>query len=83
MTSPGDRSIEVEVTSSVKLYELFLLFEEMGLTHRFDSELGELEIAIHGEWLLFFVGKRALSEERVEDQAFEDAQRLAEGYWKE
>ena len=83
MTSPGDRSIEVEVRSSVKLYELYLLFDEMGLTHRYDSELGELEIAIHGEWLLFYVGKRALTEERAEDIAFEDAQRIAETYWRQ
>ena len=38
---------------------------------------------LHGEWLLFYVGKRALTEERAEDIAFEDAQRIAETYWRQ
>jgi hypothetical protein len=34
-------------------------------------------------WFLFYVNKRALEEENQQDEAFEDAQRVAEGHWKE
>jgi hypothetical protein len=83
MVSPGDRSHEAQVASSAKLAEMFDTFEEMGVTHRYESGTGELEVCIQGVWFLFYVSKRALEEEVNEDEAFDDARWLAEGYWKE
>jgi|TARA_R110000868_G_scaffold223659_1_gene475526 hypothetical protein len=83
MTSPGDRSLEVEVQSLDTVRKLYELFDEMGLTHRFSEESGEVEVAIHGVWLLFYANKRVMEEDALLNQAFEDAQMIAEGHWRE
>ena len=83
MTSPGDRSLEVEVQSLDTVRKLYDLFDEMGLTHRFSEESGEVEVAIHGVWLLFYANKRVMEEDALLNQAFEDAQMIAEGHWRE
>jgi len=83
MTSPGDRSLEVEVGSLDTVRKLYELFDEMGLTHKFSEENGELEVCIHGVWLLFYLDHRTMGEMKLEDEAFEDAQRIAEGYWRQ
>tara|TARA_R110002126_G_scaffold113_4_gene755 strand:+ start:52 stop:303 length:252 start_codon:yes stop_codon:yes gene_type:complete len=83
MTSPGDRSLEVEVQSIETVRKLYELFDEMGLTHRFSEESGEVEVAIHGVWLLFYANKRVMEEDALLNQAFEDAQMIAEGHWRE
>ena len=83
MASPGDRSLEVEVGSLDTVRKLYELFDEMGLTHRFSEELGEVEVSIHGVWLLFYVDKQVMEDEALLDEAFDDAQRLAEGYWRQ
>ena len=83
MTSPGDRSLEVEVQSLDTVRKLYELFDEMGLTHRFSEESGEVEVAIHGVWLLFYANKRVMEEAALLNQAFEDAQMIAEGHWRE
>jgi hypothetical protein len=83
MTSPGDRSLEVEVQSLDTVRKLYELFDEMGLTHRFSEESGEVEVAIHGVWLLFYANKRVMEEDALLNQAFEDAQMIAEGHWRQ
>ena len=83
MTSPGDRSLEVEVQSLDTVRKLYELFDEMGLTHRFSEESGEVEVAMHGVWLLFYANKRVMEEDALLNQAFEDAQMIAEGHWRE
>ena len=55
----------------------------MGLTHRFSEESGEVEVAIHGVWLLFYANKRVMEEDALLNQAFEDAQMIAEGHWRQ
>ena len=81
--TPGDRSLEVEVQSSDTVRKLYELFDEMGLTHRFSEEMGEIEVAINGTWLMFYVNKRALEEDALLEAAFDDAQMIAEGHWRE
>ena len=83
MTSPGDRSLEVEVGSLDTVRKLYELFDEMGLTHKFSEENGELEVCIHGVWLLFYISKRVMEEDALLNQAFEDAQMIAEGHWRQ
>ena len=83
MTSPGDRSLEVEVQSLDTVRKLYELFDEMGLTHRFSEESGEVEVAIHGVWLLFYANKRVMEEEALLEEAFDDALRIAEANWRQ
>ena len=83
MTSPGDRSLEVEVGSLDTVRKLYELFDEMGLTHRFSEESGEVEVAIHGVWLLFYANKRVMEEEALLEEAFDDALRIAERNWRQ
>ncbi len=81
--SAGDRSLEIQIESSATLEKLYGFFDEAGIAHRYSMDEGELEVSIHGEWLLFYVDRRVLADEQQLDQAFEDAQRIAEGYWKQ
>ena len=83
MTSPGDRSLEVEVQSLDTVRKLYELFDEMGLTHKFSEENGELEVCIHGVWLLFYLSKRTMEEEALLEEAFDDALRIAERNWRQ
>jgi hypothetical protein len=77
------KSIDLKVESSEALYKLFLVIDDLGLVHRYSAEDGELEVSIHGEWLMFYVDRRVLDDEREIDRAYEDAQRIAEAYWRE
>ena len=83
MTSPGDRSLEVEVGSLDTVRKLYELFDEMGLTHRYSEENGEVEVAIHGVWLLFYANKRVMEEDALLEEAFDDALRIAERNWRQ
>lgn len=78
-----DKSVEVLIHSSDTLYKLYQLMDENGFTHRYSAEYGELEVLAHKKWILFYVDKRKLDEERQDQEAFEDAQRIAEGYWRQ
>lgn len=81
--TPGDRSLECEIGSSETLYNLYELFDELGCTQRYSKELGELEVAIHGVWFLFFVAERALKDEQEYERWAQDAELVAEGYWRQ
>lgn len=78
-----DKSLEIEVKSVDVLRDMFDLFEELGLMHRYSRDMGELEVRIHDKWLLFYVSKRVLDDERALDEAFEDAERVADSYWRQ
>jgi hypothetical protein len=78
-----DKSIDLKVESSEALYKLFSVIDDLGLVHRYSAEDGELEVSIHGDWLMFYVDRRVLDDERALDRAFEDAERVAEGYWRQ
>ena len=73
----------IEVPDSDVLRKLFEAFDELGFTHRFSEELGEFDVKMSGEWLTFYVDQRVLDDERVEREAFEDARRVAEYYWRQ
>lgn len=81
--SAGDRSLEVVIDSIATLEKLYGFFDEAGFTHRYSTGNGELEVSVHGQWLLFHVDRRVIEEEAMMDEAFEDARRIAEGYWNE
>jgi hypothetical protein len=81
--STGDRSLEVEVRSRDTLEKLYELFDELGFTHTYSEERAEVEVSLHGHWLLFYLDRRVLHDEATLDQAFEDAERIAETYWRQ
>ena len=81
--SAGDRSLEVEVRSRDTLEKLYELFDELGFTHVYSEERAEVEVSLHGPWLLFYLDRRVLQDEATLDQAFEDAERIAETYWRQ
>ena len=78
-----DKSIEIMVSSSDIVRKLYSLFDEVGYTHRFSEEHGEVEVLMDKKWLLFYVDKRVLDAERADDEAFEDAERIEETYWRQ
>jgi hypothetical protein len=53
------------------------------MARRFTEEHGELEIKAGPTWVLFYIDKRVMDDMAHEDEAFEDAQRLAEGQWQQ
>lgn len=73
----------IELPSTEVLTKLFWAFDELGFTHRYSLELGEFDVKIGEQWFMFYVDRRALDEERAHDEAFEDAQRVAEYYWRQ
>lgn len=75
--------MEVKIESSATLEKLYGFFDEAGCKHEYSMDNGELHVSIHDEWLLFYVDKRTLRDEQELDEAFEDAQRIAEGYWNQ
>ena len=81
--SAGDRSLEVEVRSRDTLEKLYELFDELGFTHAYSEERAEVEVSLHGHWLLFYLDRRVLQDEATLDEAFEDAERIAETYWRQ
>ena len=78
-----DKSLEVEVNSTDTLRKLYELSDELGILRRYSEGLAEVEVCIHDKWILFYVDKRILDEERADQEAFDDAQRLAETYWRQ
>ena len=78
-----DKSLEVEVSSTDALRKLYETCDELGILRRYSEELAEVEVCIHDKWFLFYVDKRALGDERALDEAFEDAERVADSYWRQ
>jgi len=77
------KSTEIAVQSSEVLRKLYEVFDELGMARRFTEQHGELEIKAGPTWVLFYIDKRVMDDMAHEDEAFEDAQRLAEGQWQQ
>jgi len=75
--------MEIEVKSSEVLRQLFMSFDDFGFAHRYSEDLGEFDIKVGDKWFTFYVNKRVLDEERAHDEAFEDAARVADYYWRQ
>lgn len=78
-----DKATEIVVQSPEVLRKLYEVFDELGMARRFTEEHGELEIKAGPTWVLFYIDKRVMDDMTREDEAFEDAQRLAEGQWQQ
>ena len=77
------KSTEIAVQSSEVLRKLYEVFDELGMARRFTEQHGELEIKAGPTWVLFYIDKRVMDDMTREDEAFEEAQRLAEGQWQQ
>jgi gamma-glutamylcyclotransferase (GGCT)/AIG2-like uncharacterized protein YtfP len=74
---------QVSVQSYEVLEKLYSVFDELGMARQYSVENAELEIKFDGVWVLFYVDRRVVEEQAMMDEAFEDARRIAEGYWNE
>jgi len=74
---------EIKVQSPEILATLYATIDELGLSHEYSLENGELNVKFNDTWVLFYLDHRIMEEMKLEDEAFEDAQRIAEGYWRQ
>lgn len=66
-----------------KLYKLFDVIDDIGMLHDYSREDGELSIYADGV-AITFEADRELMEQANEDSFWqEDAERIAEGFWRE
>jgi len=74
---------EIKIQSNVLLADLFGVFEDAGVTHGYSYESGELSVLLGERWVMFYVDKRVMEDMAKDNEAFEDAQRIAEGQWNQ
>ena len=74
---------EIKVQSPEILATLYTTIDELGLSHDYSLENGELNVKFGEAWVSFYLDHRIMEEMKLEDEAFEDAQRIAEGYWRQ
>jgi hypothetical protein len=66
-----------------KLYELFKILEDIGCNLEWSMAAGELSVYA-GDIGITFEADRRLIQERIEDEYWaQDAENVAEGYWRE
>lgn len=66
------------------LEKLFLLFEDLACSHEYSREDGELIITVGNTFELEFTTSQEELKQIAEEKYWaDDAERIAEGYWKE
>lgn len=78
-----DKGKEVMVQSRDILERLYRDFDDLGMVRQYSEDRAELEIKISDVWVLFYIDRRVLEEELENDNAYEDAMRVAESYWRQ
>jgi hypothetical protein len=78
-----DKSVEVSVQSTELLERLYQDFDDLGMVKQYSEDRAELEVRISDMWVLFYVDRRYLDDERNIAEAYEDANRIAETYWRQ
>lgn len=78
-----DNGKEVMVQSRDLLERLYRDFDDLGMVRQYSEDRAELEIKISDMWVLFYVDRRVLDEQAEQDNAYEDAMRIAEEYWRQ
>ncbi len=74
---------EIKIESMFLLEGLYDAFSNEGVTHDYSLEDGELSVLLGERWLMFYVDKRVMDDMAKDNEAFEDAQRIAEGQWNQ
>ena len=77
------KPVEVSVQSRDVLRKLYEVFDELGMVQQFSETHAELEIKIDAMWVLFYLPVSVILEERFFGHWQDDAERVAEGYWRE
>jgi hypothetical protein len=78
-----DKVLEVQVKSTDTLRKLYETCDELGILRRYSEELAEVEVCIHDKWVLFYVDRATLQQDQQDAYWQDDAERVAEGYWKD
>ena len=76
-------SNSVKVQSTEVLRRLYDAFEDLGMVHRYSEELGEFDINSGGNWMTFYVDPKVLKEEEEDRRWAEDADAVADYYWRQ
>lgn len=66
-----------------KLYKLFDAIDDIGMLHEYSREDGELSIYADGVAIMFQADPQLMEEAGKERFWREDAERIAEGFWRE
>jgi hypothetical protein len=77
------KPVEVSVQSQDLLRKLYEVFDELGMVRQFSERYAELEIKINATWVLFYVDRAVLEQDGRDVHWQDDAERVAEGYWRE
>jgi hypothetical protein len=66
-----------------KLQKLFDLIDDIGMQHEYSRDDGELSIYADGVAIMFEADQQLMEEASKEAFWREDAERIAEGFWRE
>lgn len=77
------KPVEVSVQSHDMLRRLYEVFDELGMVRQFSEDHAELEIKIDATWVLFYVDRAVIDQEKQDAYWQDDAESVAEGYWRE
>ena len=77
------KPVEVSVQSRDMLRKLYGVFDELGMVRQFSERYAELEIKIDSTWILFHVDRAVLEQDQEDAYWQDDAERVAEGHWRE
>jgi hypothetical protein len=70
---------EVTMVDPDKLYKLFQIIDDIGVYHEWSEEYGELSIKAEDVWITFTTAPG----DKADDNAYADAQRVADMYWRQ
>jgi hypothetical protein len=71
---------EVTGVDPDKLYKLFQILDDIGVYHEWSMDNGELHIRAGDVWISFLADQQII---RNDEDAYADAQRVADMYWRE
>lgn len=66
-----------------KLYKLFEIIEDIGVHHEWSADHGELSIRAGEVWITFTADPDVIADMHNDNNAYADAQRVAEMYWRQ
>jgi len=74
---------EVTMVDPDKLYKLYEIIDDIGVHHDWSADNGELSIKAEGVWITFTADPRIMKEIEDDNNAYADAQRVADMYWRQ
>ena len=74
---------EVTMVDPDKLYELYKVIDDIGVHHEWNADYGELNIRAGDVWIMFSADHDVMADIANDNNAYADAQRVADMYWRE